>query len=92
METPDSGARKPVVLTGMRAIAEHLGVKESTARHWHIARLLPTFQMAGLVCARDVDLDQAMIDRAAKGEREPSRRPRPTIESLTRRRDTRPAR
>ena len=35
---------------------------------------------------------QAMIDRAAKGEREPSRRPRPTIESLTRRRDTRPAR
>jgi len=82
--------RKFRVLTGIKAIADYLGIKERQARHWQEHKRIPTFTMGDQVCARDIDLDDAMAKRVAdaQAEREASavaaEQPPPDVRRLLR--------
>jgi hypothetical protein len=68
MTTQTDGAG---LLSSIRDIAAYLGVTERRAKHWHDARLIPTFKVGDAVCARKATLDAhiAAQEAAASGNR-----------------------
>lgn len=57
----------PDLLYGVKAIAEHLGLDEKTARHRVDRKVIPTFKMGGTVCARRSTLDGWLADLERTG-------------------------
>lgn len=56
---------KPDFLEGLQAIADALGIKYRRAHYMHERGELPTFEIAGRICARPSTLKKWLADREA---------------------------